>query len=74
MEKTEAKFYVAMDEQGNWVVGVEDNIPEMIAEMQSDNGTVMVRTVELVVLMTPPSLKATVDVPDEAGDVKVTSA
>jgi hypothetical protein len=73
-EKVDLEIVVAVDEDGNWCVcRAYDDVGEKIGEMASENGTQMVRCVNLTVAVTPlTAIEATVDVPDEAGkEVKV---
>ena len=74
----EIRIIVAMDEEGNWVVDdiMSESLQERIDEMVAENGTLTVRTVEIIVKMSRPIRPlAVITAPDEAGKtVEVTTS
>lgn len=72
-EKVEVDVYVAMNEEGGYAV---DTTAEDAAQTCADQcGGNQIRTVKLVVTMTPPEEmpEVEVEVPDEAGETTVTA-
>jgi hypothetical protein len=60
-EKTECKFYLAIDENGDWAVS--DDV-----DIAMDNRVGAVRCIKFTAHVTPPAVEElTVDVPDTAG-------
>jgi hypothetical protein len=75
-EKKEIKIYIAMNEDGNFDVGLSAN--EAGERLDGETTSYLIRTVELTVLMALPRAEEgpTVDIPDAAGstaDVEVTA-
>jgi hypothetical protein len=67
MEKTTVEIFIAMNEDGDFVVVKEES--EALEQLASDCGGWHVRVVKITVKMSPPqATEATVDVPDEAGE------
>jgi hypothetical protein len=66
MEKTTVEIFIAMNEDGDFVVVKYES--EALEQLASDCGH-HARVVKLTVKMSPPqATEATVDVPDEAGE------
>jgi len=69
MEKTTVEIFIAMNEDGDFVVVKEES--EALEQLASDCGGYQARVVKLTVKMSPPqATEATVNVPDEAGETK----
>jgi hypothetical protein len=65
-EKTTCEIYIAMNEDGGWVVTNDES--EALSKLGEDEGGSLARVVKVTVKMAPPVMfEATVDVPDEAG-------
>jgi hypothetical protein len=73
-EKVEVDVYISMNEEGGYSVATEaEDAAQSCAEECGGN---QLRTVKLVVTMTPPEQmpEAHVDVPDEAGETTTVTA
>ena len=67
MEKTTVEIWIAMNEDGDYVVVKDES--EALEQLINDCGGYHCRIVKLAVTMAPPrATEATVDVPDEAGE------
>lgn len=65
----ECEIYVAMNEDGDWIVTSE--IDEAINTLGEHAGGYQVRIVKVIVKMSPPVMtEATVEIPDEAGNTE----
>ena len=66
MEKTNCEIWIAMNEDGGWVVVTDES--EALSTLGEDEGGYLGRVVKVTVKMAPPKMtEASVDVPDEAG-------
>jgi hypothetical protein len=71
--KVECKIFIAMNEDGGWIVCNDES--EALTKLGEDEGGYSARVVKLTVKMTPPTIIETeVDVPDEAGETKEVEA
>ena len=66
-DKVEAEIFIAMNEDGNYVVSADDN--EVLELFDSDVGGICRKVVKLTVKITPPEVEeVSVDIPDTAGE------
>ena len=69
MEKTTVEIFIAMNEDGDFVVVKDES--EALELLASDCGGYLARVVKITVNMAPPVMaEAKVEVPDEAGETK----
>lgn len=69
MNKIACEIYVAMNEDGGYVVHIDES--EVLNRLAEDEGGYMARVVKVTVKMAPPQMtEAEVEVPDEAGETK----
>jgi hypothetical protein len=67
MAKTTCEIYLAMNEDGDWIVTHDES--EALSKLAEDAGGYQARVVKLTVKIAPPVMtEAEIDVPGEAGE------
>jgi hypothetical protein len=68
-DKVECEIFVAMNEEGDWVVVSEES--EALERLANEVGGYQARIAKIIVKMSPPVMaEATVKVADEAGETQ----
>jgi hypothetical protein len=66
-EKINCEIFIAMNEDGGWIVGADES--EALSALAESEGGYHARVVKITVKMAPPVMtEAAIDVPDEAGE------